>query len=78
MSAVEDDDIRTIVAATLAEQQRQQRDEIDAIVLRAIATILTSSGSRKRTAKNCAPIFSTCGDGARALNRRKAIPSRLS
>ena len=39
-----DEDIRTIVAETLAEQQRLQRDDIDAIVLRAIATILTSFG----------------------------------
>ena len=39
-----DDDIRTIVAETLAEQQRLHRDDIEAIVLRAIATILTSFG----------------------------------
>lgn len=51
MSAVEDDDIRTIVAATLAEQQRQQRDAIDAIVLRAIATILTSFGIEEEDRK---------------------------
>src|SRR5690349_14593491 len=38
------DDIRTIVAETLAEQHRLQREEIDAVVLRAIATILTSFG----------------------------------
>ena len=44
MRAGHDDDIRTIVAETLAEQQRLQRDDIDAIVLRAIATILTSFG----------------------------------
>ena len=39
-----DEDIRTIVAETLAEQQRLHRDDIEAIVLRAIATILTSFG----------------------------------
>jgi hypothetical protein len=44
MSQMRDEDIRTIVAETLAEQQRLQRDDIDAIVLRAIATILTSFG----------------------------------
>ena len=37
-------DIRAIVAETLAEQQRLHRDDIDAVVLRAIATILTSFG----------------------------------
>ena len=44
MRAGHDDDIRTIVAETLAEQQRPHREDIDAIVLRAIATILTSFG----------------------------------
>jgi len=39
-----DEDIRTIVAETLAEQQRLHRDDIETIVLRAIATILTSFG----------------------------------
>ncbi|MET0868050.1 MAG: hypothetical protein ABWY35_08105 [Pseudorhodoplanes sp.] len=38
------DDIKAVVAETLAEQRRLQRDEIDAVVLRAIATILTSFG----------------------------------
>ena len=44
MSEVRDEDIRAIVTATLAEQQWLQREEIDAVVLRAIATILTSFG----------------------------------
>jgi hypothetical protein len=44
MNTSRDEDIRTIVAETLAEQQRLQRDDIDAIVLRAIVTILTSFG----------------------------------
>ena len=44
MNNSRDEDIRTIVAETLAEQQRLQRDDIDASVLRAIVTILTSFG----------------------------------
>ena len=44
MRELRDEDIRTIVAETLAEQQRLYRDEIDAIVLRTIVTILTSFG----------------------------------
>jgi len=51
MSAIPDEDIRTIVAETLAEQQRLQRDDIDAIVLRAIATILTSFGIEEEDRK---------------------------
>ena len=38
------EDIKTIVVETLAEQQRLHRDDIDAVVLRTIATILTSFG----------------------------------
>jgi hypothetical protein len=44
MNAMRDEDIRTIIAATLAEQHRLHQDEIDAVVLRTIATILTSFG----------------------------------
>lgn len=39
-----DDDIRTIVTETLAEQQRLQQESIDAIVLKAVATVLASFG----------------------------------
>jgi hypothetical protein len=44
MSTLRDEDIKAIVVETLAEQQRLHRDDIDAIVLRAIVTILTSFG----------------------------------
>jgi hypothetical protein len=44
MSALHEDDIKAIVAETLAEQQRFHRDDVDAIVLRAVATTLTSFG----------------------------------
>ena len=37
-------DIRAIVAETLAEQQRLHYSNIDAVVMKAIATILTSFG----------------------------------
>ena len=37
-------DIRAVVAETLSEQQRLHREELDALVLRTIATILTSFG----------------------------------
>jgi hypothetical protein len=44
MNALQDDDIKAIVVETLAEQQRFHRDDVDAIVLRAVATTLTSFG----------------------------------
>lgn len=44
MTELRDDHIRTVVAETLAEQQRIHHNEIDAIVSRTIVTILTSFG----------------------------------
>jgi hypothetical protein len=51
MSAVRDEDIRAIVAETLAEQQKLHHDDIDAVVFRAIATILTSFGIEEEDRK---------------------------
>ena len=42
--SIHDDEIRTIVLETLAEQQRLQHESIDAIVSKAVASILTSLG----------------------------------
>jgi hypothetical protein len=39
-----DEYIRTIVAETLAEQQRNHQDDIDAAVVKTVATILISFG----------------------------------
>ncbi|MDE5461645.1 hypothetical protein [Bradyrhizobium sp. CSS354] len=39
-----DDEIRAIVAETLAEQHRLQQASIDAIVLRTVASVLASFG----------------------------------
>lgn len=44
MKMMSDDEIRAIVAQTLAEQHRLQQDSIDAIVLRAVASVLASFG----------------------------------
>jgi single-stranded DNA-binding protein len=44
MSDLSDEDIRAIVVETLAEQQRIHTSDIDAVVVRAIATVLTSFG----------------------------------
>jgi hypothetical protein len=44
MSDMREADIRAIVAETLAEQQRLHPTDIDAVVLRTIAAILTSFG----------------------------------
>ena len=44
VNAMRREDIRAVVAETLAEQQRLHHSDIDAIVLKAMATILTSFG----------------------------------
>ena len=44
MSALQDDDVRSIVLETLAEQQKSQRDDMEAIVLQSVAATLTSFG----------------------------------
>jgi hypothetical protein len=41
---MDNDDIRAVVAETLAEQHRRHHDDIEAVVLKAMATILTSFG----------------------------------
>ncbi|MGY8683070.1 hypothetical protein Q2941_35650 [Bradyrhizobium sp. UFLA05-153] len=42
--SIRDDEIRAIVVETLAEQQRLQHESIDAIVSKAVASILASLG----------------------------------
>jgi hypothetical protein len=44
MTRMQAADVRAIVVETLAEQQRIGRDDIDAMVLKAVATTLTSFG----------------------------------
>src|ERR1700682_543096 len=51
MNAMRDEDIRAVVAETLAEQQRRHYDDIDAVVLKAIAAILTSFGIEEEDRK---------------------------
>ncbi|MDF0518023.1 hypothetical protein P0R31_12355 [Bradyrhizobium yuanmingense] len=41
---IPDDEIKAIVAETLAEQHRLQQESIDAIMLKAVASVLASFG----------------------------------
>jgi len=49
--AMHEADIRAIVVETLAEQQRLHRGDLDAVVLKTIATILTSFGIKEEDRK---------------------------
>ncbi len=51
MNAMRDEDIRAIVAETVAEQQRLHLNDIDAVVFKTIATILTSFGIEEEDRK---------------------------
>jgi hypothetical protein len=44
VSSLQAPDVRAIVIETLAEQQRLHHDDIDAVVLKTVATILSSFG----------------------------------
>jgi hypothetical protein len=44
MDEIRREDIRAIVAETLAEQRKLHQSDVDAVVFKAIATILTSFG----------------------------------
>ena len=41
---IQDEEVRAIVAETLAEQHRVQQESVDAIVLKAVASVLASFG----------------------------------
>ncbi len=51
MNSLQASDVRAIVVETLAEQQRLRHDDIDAMVLKAVATILTSFGIEEEDRK---------------------------
>jgi hypothetical protein len=51
VSSLQPDDVTAIVVETLAEQQRLRHDDIDAVVLKAVATILTSFGMEEEDRK---------------------------
>jgi ABC-type transporter Mla maintaining outer membrane lipid asymmetry permease subunit MlaE len=51
MSSLQASDVRAIVIETFAEQQRLRHDDIGAVVLKAVATILTSFGIEEEDRK---------------------------
>ena len=71
--------IRIIVAETLAEQKHIEGDKIDAIVLKAITTVLTSFGINEDDKRELRADLSQLRRWRKALSRRKATRSaRLS
>src|ERR1700694_1516134 len=51
MNTMREDEVRSIVSEVLAEQQRLHNNDIDAVILRTIATILTSFGIEEEDRK---------------------------
>lgn len=71
-----DDEIKAIVAETLAAQHRLRQESIDAIVLKAMASVLALLELRMTIGKSSGRTSSICGDGGRAWSRRRAMHSR--
>jgi hypothetical protein len=78
MTNLQAEDVRAIVVETLAEQQRLRHDDIDAVVQKAVATILSSFGFEESDRRDMRQIFSICGAGGEASSRHKAILLRRS
>ena len=53
-----EEEIKSIIADVLAEQQRLHADDVDAVVLKTIATILTSFGIEEEDRKELRADFS--------------------
>ena len=51
MNTMREDEVRSIVTEVMAEQQRLYRNDIDAVILRTIAAILTSFGIEEEDRK---------------------------
>ena len=69
---IQDDEIRAIVAETLAEQHRLQQESIDTIVLKAVASVLASFGIEDEDRKDGAALFQI----RRTIRCRAIISSR--
>jgi hypothetical protein len=72
MNAMRDEDIRAVVAETLAEQQRLHYDDIDAVVLKTIATIMVSFGIEEEDRKDL------CADFQHLRRWRKSVEQAQS
>jgi hypothetical protein len=77
MGAMRDDEIRAVVAETLAEQQRTRHDDIDAVVLRTISTILISFGIDEQDRHGLRADFQHLRRWRRASSKPRATPLRL-
>ena len=71
-------DVRAIVAETMAEQQRTGRDDVDAIVVKVVATTLTSFGLDEDDRKELRSDFQYLRRWRRGIDRHRAMHSRLS
>jgi hypothetical protein len=72
MTRVQAADVRIIVAETLAEQQKIGRDDIDAMVVKAVATTLTSFGIDEDDRKELLDVDAANSEPVRRLAR---VPS---
>jgi hypothetical protein len=64
-------EVRTVVAEVLAEQRRQHNEQLDEVVSKAVAAILTSFGIEEADRKELRRISSISAAGEEASSRRR-------
>ncbi len=69
---MEEDDIRAVVAETLAEQQRRHHDDIESVVLKAMMTILTSFGIEEGDRRELRADFQHLRRGRRSVEQAQS------
>ena len=70
-------DVRAIVVETLAEQQRIRRDDIDAVVLKAVTTTLTSFGIDEEDRKEIRADFQHVRRWRRSVEQAQSYISKV-
>ena len=70
-------DVRALVVETLAEQQKIYHDDIDAVVLKAISTVLTSFGIDEEDRKELRTDFEHLRQWRRTVEQARAYAIKV-
>lgn len=70
-------DVKAVVAATLAEQQRLHSDDIDVVVLKTISTILTSFGIEEEDRRELRADFSHLRRWRKSVESAQTVTFRV-
>lgn len=70
-------DVKTVVAEVLAEQQRLHNDDVDAVVLKTIATILTSFGIEEEDRRELQADFAHLRRWRKSVEQAQSLTFRV-